>query len=343
MSPRRFGDVEKITLIGGGDLMVQAATLAQDAGLGVAAVLAPRHADETLPLAEKQTAAAFAGIGVRAHRVDDINAWPDIGDVGGDGVLALCFGPSWIFAEHVIEGFGGGMINFNGIPIPRYLGGAHYTWQILNNDRHGGCFLQEITMDVDRGPILRRHDFEVPDEARLPWDYFVANVEEGRRFLRSALADMRADKLFEAVAFDSLEAGRLYFPRLNTGVNGWIDWTWSASEVELICRAFDKPYAGAGTFIRDEEVRLGGVHLEEGEDGLHPFTAGLVVRRRGDTAWAAARGGMLRIAKATLAGGGDAMDLLREGRRLHTPAERLQGALTSRPALSAKGFGENDG
>ena len=89
-----------------------------------------------------------------------------------------------------------------------------------------------------------------------------------------------ADNPFEVVAFESLADGRLYFPRLNTGVNGWIDWTWTASEVELFCRAFDAPYAGAGTFIGDEEVRLGGVHLEEGEGDLHPFTAGLVVRRR---------------------------------------------------------------
>ena len=343
MSARRFGDVEKLTLIGGGDLMVQTAILAQDAGLDVAAVLAPRHAEETLPLADKATQAAFAKIGVKTHLVDDINAWPDIGDVGGKGVLALCFGPSWIFAEHVIEKFGAGMINFNGIPIPRYLGGAHYTWQILNNDRQGGCFLQEITMDVDRGPILRRHDFELPADVRLPSDYFVANVEEGRKFLRSVLADMGADKPFETVAFATLDAGRLYFPRLYTGLNGWIDWTWTASQVELFCRAFDKPYDGAGTFIGDEEVRLGGVQLEEGEDGLHPFTAGLVVRRLGDAAWAAARGGLLRISKATLAGGGDAMDLIWEGRRLHTPRRRLEGALTSRPILSSKGFGDSDG
>ncbi len=343
MSARRFGQVEQITLIGGGDLMLQAAILAQDAGLGVAAILAPRHADETLPLADKAAAAAFAGIGVRAHRVDDINAWPDIGDAGGERVLALCFGPSWIFGEHVIERFGAGMINFNGIPIPRYLGAAHYTWQILNRDRQGGCFLQEITMDVDRGPILRRHDFELPADACLPWDYFVANVEEGRQFLQSAIADMRADKPFEAVAFESLDAGRLYFPRLNTGVNGWIDWTWPAPEVELFCRAFDVPYAGAGTFIGDQEVRLSQVHLEEGEEDLHPFTAGLVVRRRGEAAWVAARGGLLRVAKASLAGGGDAMDRLREGRRLHTPAERLEGALTTRPTLTAKGFDESDG
>ena len=342
MSARRFGTVKKLTLIGGGDLMLQTAILAQHAGLDVACVLAPRHAEETLPLADKATAAAFAEISVKTHLVDDINAWAKIGDAGGEGVLALCFGPSWIFAEHVLERFGAGMINFNGIPIPRYLGGAHYTWQILNNDCQGGCFLQEITMDVDRGPILRRHDFELPAYVRLPWDYFLANVDEGRNFLQSAIADMRADKPFKTVEFATLNAGRMYFPRLYTGLNGWIDWSWAASEVELFCRAFGDPYDGAGTFIEDQEVRLGGVRLEDGEDSLHPFTAGLVVRRMDEAAWVAARGGLLCIAKATLAGGGDAMGLLREGRRLHTPPERLEGALTSRPTLTAKGFGGRD-
>ena len=208
--PRRFGHVEGIALIGGGDLMRQTARMMRKSGLQTTIVLAPRHAEEALPLASGPAKKAFADDGSAVHVVQDINAWPELEslDWAGANSLALCFGSPWIFGEHVLARFGAGMINFNGIPIPRYLGGAHYTWQILNGDRTGGCLLQEITMDVDRGPVLRRHLFDLPAGVRLPEDYFLANYEEGCRFMEQVIGDIRADKAFEPIEFSCLTSDR---------------------------------------------------------------------------------------------------------------------------------------
>jgi methionyl-tRNA formyltransferase len=338
--PRQFGHVEVVVTIGGGDLMLEASRLLRRAGYATGVILAPRHAEEMLPLAGKQTQAAFADDGFDVHVVEDINASPDLRSFActGPKALALCFGPAWLFRDHVLEAFGAGMINFNGIPIPRYLGGAHYTWQILNGDRTGGCVLQEITPDVDRGPVLRRELFDLPEHVRVPEDYFTANLEAGKRFLESTIADMRADVPFAAIDFATLEDDRLYFPRLHTTGNGWIDWSWWADDIERFCCAFDRPYSGAGTYVESTEVRIADVWLEAETHATHPFNAGLVVRRIGKTAWIAATGGMLRVETARLPDGRDAMDLLREGRRLHTPRQVLDDALIFRPKLTARGF-----
>ena len=45
-------------------------------------------------------------------------------------------------------------LNFNPTPIPKFFGGAHYTWQILNKNLDSGLFIQEITKNVDRGEII---------------------------------------------------------------------------------------------------------------------------------------------------------------------------------------------
>jgi methionyl-tRNA formyltransferase len=338
--PRRFGHVESVALIGGGDLMHQTAQILRQSGLRTIIVLAPRHAEEFLPVAGGPAKKAFADDGSAVHVVQDINAWQELesADWAGANSLALCFGPPWIFDEHVLARFGAGMINFNGIPIPRYIGGAHYTWQILNGDRTGGCFLQEITMDVDRGPLLRRHLFDLPAGVRLPEDYFLANYEEGCRFMEQAIADMRADKEFEPIEFTSLDESRLYYPRLNTLENGWIDWSWTALEIERFCCAFDRPYAGAATLLGGAMVRLSDVRLTEPIEALHPFVAGLVVRNIGQKASIAARDGLLTVTAARSEDGNDAMELLKEGRRLYTPPDRLSHALTCRPALTANGF-----
>ncbi len=337
-TPRRFGRVESVALIGGGDLMLETARMARGAGYDTVVILAPRHAEEQLPMAGCAMHQALDGDKFDVHVVDDINLWQAMTGFGwtGPNALAICFGPSWVFQRHVLEAFGAGMINFNGIPVPRYLGGAHYTWQIVNGDRSGGCVLQEITEDLDRGPILRRTLFELPEHVRVPQDYFEANFEVGKRFLETAIADMRADRPFEPIEFGSVENDRLYFPRLHTVVNGWIDWAWSAPDIERFCCAFDTPYQGGGTYMATTEVRLAGVQVEEGS--FHPFNGGLVVRRLGGRAWVAASGGLLRVDTARLADGNDAMGLLREGHRLHTPRKKLDEAMTFRPMLTAKGF-----
>ncbi len=231
------------------------------------------------------------------------------------------------------------MINVNMIPIPRYLGGAHYTWQILNGDRSGGCFLQEISRTVDRGDILFKHKFRLSKTARVPEDYFKENFAQGRRCLAKFIALMVRGKAVKPEGFERLEARRLYFPRLMTGEQGYVDWSWAADEIARFCNAFDRPYSGAQTFFDGELVRLKDVRVERGTSGFHPFCSGLIVRATGKgEIIVAAREGALRIGSILNASGSSPKSKLREGRRFVTPAERLEHAKAFRPRLSAKGF-----
>jgi len=327
-----------VALIGGGDVMLHTTQSARSRGLTVAVILAPRHAEERLPLGREVTRRAFERLGVPVWIVEDINAAPLTGNGWtGPEALALCFGPAWIFAEHVLAAFGAGMINYNPIPVPRYLGGAHYTWQILSGDREGGAALQLITRELDRGPILRSRYFRIPDEARTPADYFAVYHEHGCELLDGMLDDIIAGVPFAETAFSEVDARRLYLPRLHTLRNAFIDWSWSGREIERFCCAFDQPYMGAATFVDDLEIRLGDVRLESGQE-FHPFLSGLIVRRLAGRSWAATRDGLLRIGVARTAAGEDAVALLHEGRRLATPPDKLYDAATYRPKLSGKGI-----
>jgi methionyl-tRNA formyltransferase len=326
-----------VALIGGGDVMLHVARSVLARGLRVTVILAPRHAEERLPLGREVTLRAFEGLGVPILIVEDINTGPLGADWTGPEALALCFGPAWIFAEHVLRAFGAGMINYNPIPVPRYLGGAHYTWQILNGDREGGAVLQLITPELDRGPVLRARHFRIPNDARTPADYFAAYHGHGCELLDSMLDDIIAGAPFAETPFSEVDARRLYLPRLHTLHNAFIDWSWSGREIERFCCAFDQPYMGAASFIDGVEVRLRDVWLESGGE-FHTFLAGLVVRRLGRRIWAATRDGLLRIGEARTVTGEHAGGLLREGLRLATPPQKLYEAATYRPKLSGKGI-----
>jgi len=332
----RFGKVKHVALIGGGDVMVEAGDLLLKAGYVVTAIVAPRHVNARLPLRDKTLAQALKEVSIAAHVTDSVNSWETLAAVvpAGERSLALCFGPDWIFNAAVRAHFGAGMLNFNGIPVPRYLGGAHYSWQILNGDRSGGCVLQEITEAIDRGPLLRRELFEHAPDVRRPMDYYRSNFIKASTFLATVIADMRDDKPFALTRFEDLEGERLYLPRLLTSEQAYIDWTWDASGIERFCWAFDEPYAGAASFIGDQTLRLRSVCRDESLGTFHPFAAGLIVRKHKGSVWFAARGSALRADEIRTADGKDAAAFLREGQRLHTPASVLEKAHAARPAVT---------
>ena len=324
---RKFGQVKQLTFIGGGDLMIETALAAREVGFTVKVLMAPRHAEEILPLAGLVARDACRISGLDHLIVENINVEGAVFSQpwSGPRALAICFGPTWVFADKVIAAFGAGMINFNGIPIPHYLGGAHYTWQILNCNRRGGCFLQEINSRVDRGDVLRAERFDLKDEIVTPRDYFAANHAIGLRFLRRVLADFRADVPFTPESFRSISTDSIYFPRLMTTQNGWLDWTWTGQQIEAFCRAFDDPYLGAGTYYRNKEVRLKRAVFELGEPAgsFHPYVSGLIVRKRGSQIWIAVQGGLLRVDYASDTCGTNLIPTMREGDRFATPSETL--------------------
>ena len=342
MSATFGGEVpDGATLIGCGAEMLWAARQFREQGLTPAVVLAPRHENEIIAGTGLPAAQAFRDLGCDVHVLQNINHVPDPAAQPWAGIatLALCFGPAWVFSPSVCAAFGLGMVNFNATPVPRYIGGAHFTWQIMNGYRRGSCVLQEITADVDRGPILRRHDFELPSAARIPEDYYDAYDRESRDFLTEVIRDFCAGASFEAVPFSEVERQRAYFPRLFTPRNGFIDWSWSAPEIERFCCAFDRPYPGAATYLQGRLLRLRGVCLVEDDIGLsHPFMAGLVVRRLGEGLWLAARDGLLSVAEARWEDGDDARAALQEGMRLVTPPDALHAAFAYLPRYGAAGL-----
>ena len=72
---------------------------------------------------------------------------------------------------------------------------------------------------------------------------------------------------------------RVYFPRLNTRVHGFINWDWSKKEGRFL-QAFDEPYQGAMSRINDSDelFHLSDPKIEEINIEIHPFMTGLILR-----------------------------------------------------------------
>lgn len=262
-----------VTLIGSGKLMLAVASYLRKERVKVQVVFARRHFDDKAFQYLKSIGAKV----VKCHDYPDLST--DLVDSIPDyNLLCLCFGPAWIFSDSFISLFSSRIFNYNGIPLPSYLGGAHFTWQILNKSWSGGCYIQQITSDIDRGPIIHGKRYSVPASDDItPQAFEDANFEHGLLFLQQFFSQAFEQKVInlsvETINWNEL----LYFPRLYTPTHGWINWSWAGCDIFKFCQAFARPYPGARTYLHGEEVSFLKVSFTSNIN-IHPFCSGLVAK-----------------------------------------------------------------
>ena len=305
----------KIALLGGGMDIYALPQALSSLCSSVDCYLAPRHAREIFD--GKTLTERLNDSGIRNFIVDDESAFQLlIKDKGYDLVFGL--GPAWILSEKTIS-LANRWVNINPIPIPKYLGGAHSTWQLLHHDDLGSIIFQEISFPVDRGQILARFDFTYSSEHSNPEARLAENSRQLIRIINEAVSRIveKPNHVHDEVDF----LRREYWPRLNTETHGWIDWHWTGLEIVRFVQAFGQPYVGAHSELLGEKVYFENAIFLESKY-LHPFSAGIIVRSNTLTSLdVAVKDGFLRVA-VKLPAKSDLQYI--EGLRFHTPVEKLE-------------------
>ena len=313
-----------VTLIGSGELLLKTAEILQQTGISTCVILAPRHQDHIL---ENR----LTTHGTLIIKTNNINCDKEVHNtLHKFNRLCLCFGPAWIFEDKILQIYSGRIFNFNGIPLPNYLGGAHFTWQIINNSTQGGAFIQQITSDVDRGPIAMEKSYALPADTRLPIQYETYNNIKGEELINKFLDQCLNDDCCCELDNTKLDWGKsTYYPRLLTKTNAWINWSWLGDDIFKFCNAFDAPYPGARTLINRREVTLTNVEIEDQEIKHHPYCYGLIIRvsTKGNICWIAISNGSLKATVNTVEGDRQLFKL-NVGDRFYTPNKNLVGSLS---------------
>jgi RimJ/RimL family protein N-acetyltransferase/methionyl-tRNA formyltransferase len=308
-----FPDSKGCTLIGSGEYLSYTASRLIERGIPVLAVFAPRHYDNL----QQQD---LHDIGCEIINTDDIHSqvWRD--KLFEFNRFALCFGPAWIFSNDIIDIYQGLMYNLNLIPIPQYLGGAHYTWQVMNKDFQGGAFIQQITKDVDRGRMLVSREYQIEPTSTEPQHYLdsIANVAYPLidEFLSAAVVFPRYLGPYTDIDWSN----SLYLPRLNTKINAWIDWSWTAEDIHSFCNSFGAPYCGAQTYLCENIITVTSLGYDNSIT-YHPYVSGIILRVNNDNSLLVST----RVGLITVAIKSDApLPNRLVGRRLHTPYDVLE-------------------
>jgi methionyl-tRNA formyltransferase len=251
-----------------------------------------------------------------------------------DGAAGLLVNALWMVRRPVLELFAGRLFNYHNARLPEERGAAAYSWKILSRNREGGLAIHAVTERLDDGDIVVESRLPFPEGCRTCADFyrFMApyEVELFERFITAldegSLVPRRQD-----------ETASLYWPRLNTDLHGYVDWSWTADEIAAFVDAFDAPHPGASTFLDEIRVRLRGCRSTTKLGRFHPFQAGLIIRKAAHTLFIAARGGAVEVRDVVGENKQRLNDSVRLGTRFFTPVDLLEKARRSRVAYRATG------
>ncbi len=298
---------------------------------------APRHLDGIINTSGQTLRQLVHQLDIPYYTTDDINNCSELAEFVTPSTLGLALGAAWIFESSTAQLFSGKLLDFMGIHLPQYRGGAHYSWQILRGDKIGACNLQIIhggEATFHKGEIIKHHTYFFPPSARIPQDYFDAAISHELVFLLEFFEEIAQQKEFTIQPLQ--EDFNSYYPFLYTRQHGYIDWRWHTDEIERFICAFDDPYDGASTFLGGQRMFLKSCHAEYGEGHFHPFQVGLIYRKADKTYFVATREGSL-IIHSLKDESGQPM-AAQVGQRFYTPQTVLDEAMQFQAIYDAKGL-----
>ena len=336
-----YKNIDRIILFGGSRLAaVFASEIAKRKFCPLLVISSKRHLKEIINHEGETLEELLSAEEIPFYESRDVNTDKRLAGAITKETLGIALGAAWVFSEKTARLFSPEyFLDFMGIDLPRYRGGAHYTWQILHQNRVGVANLQIIKggeKTFHKGDIIKRVEYRLPSKAGRPIDYFDFILKEEMLFLSDFLKEIKERKPFPVMALN--EEKRSYYPFLSSKENGFINWSWSSRDIWLFISAFDEPYCGATTFIHGKRIFLKDCALLPAEEPYHPFTSGLIIRKENNRLHVAAVGGILSIGTILDEGAKNTFDIIKEGDRLYTPSEKIDGAMTFNAVYTSAGL-----
>ena len=207
--------------------------------------------------------------------------------------LFLSVGAAWIFKSDLINLLNGRFFNIHGSKLPSDRGGGGFTWQILQENAYGYSTIHKLVTGIDKGEIIYQKKIKIKN-CKSPEECYQIYVNNSKKLFVNF-----TKKFFENIKMRSKkqnEKKSSYWPRLNTKIHGWINWSWNGNDIQKFIKGFDNPYPGAHTFLNKKLVYLKNSKFINGNN-FHPFQSGIIFKKNKDKIFISVNKGTLIINK----------------------------------------------
>ena len=150
-----FEKIDHIILFGGAPLLAAfAKDLAKKKEYSITVFSSTRHLEEIIFPEGKKLKDILIDNNISHYDAPDINEDMHIRNSITENTMGIGLGETWSFKKELIDLFDGRLLDFMGIRLPQYRGGAHYSWQILRRNRIGCCNLQIIDKEMNTSELF---------------------------------------------------------------------------------------------------------------------------------------------------------------------------------------------
>lgn len=333
-----FGEINQFMLFGGGQLLSFMVSYLKQANLPLLVVIGERNISEKVSIGSQLMPLEEYLKFQQINYIISKNVSTDDSVIKhiSKSTMGISSGAPWIFKEKFIDRFNGKLLNLHGARLPQDRGGGGFSWRILRGDRVGVSLIHQIDPGVDTGDIIMSNEYTFPSSCRLPFEYKSYSIEQYQKLIRQFFRIIEAEESF--VTSPQQEYFSSYWPRLSTNTHGYIDWSWSLTDIEKFICAFDDPYDGAATFINGEKVRVKKCYSWTNDGLFHPFQQGIIYRANENTVFIATQQGSLLVNSISDETGRNIRNDLHVGDRLYTPNCYLEEAKEYRAIYTSKGL-----
>lgn len=251
------------------------------------------------------------------------------GPAAGSKDIALSVSSPWVFDDKTIGLWKDRFFNVHYSLLPKYRGGGGQTWQTLAGERWRGVTLHKLIPAIDAGPIVARKKLWFSDSATP--EELASKLEKSAQSLLIKKLPSVMKRRYRLI--EQKEGKHSYWPRLNSKLQGFIDWSWAAVEIVVFCDALRASGTYALTELQNNVVEIESTVLGK-KRYFHPFTWGLVFYQSESRLYVASKGGEVIV---TLRSPTNDPPRNLEGERLFTSSFHLDNARSSRPRLKPSG------
>tara|TARA_Y100000816_G_C26107780_1_gene589365 strand:- start:1147 stop:2115 length:969 start_codon:yes stop_codon:yes gene_type:complete len=322
--------MRRLIIIGGGYLTIETAKLFKKK-FDVVVITSLRHSNEIIN--NKKFKDYFKNVGIEFHIKSKLSSKFLISNFKKNSIL-ISIGSHWIIKNDVIKYFKGKTYNVHGTRLPQDRGGGGFSWQIMQEKNIGYAVIHEINDKIDDGDIIFYKEFNYPENS-IPLErnniYISKTLQLIKENMNFFLKDLQVKKLNQTPFFS------IYWPRLNSFKQGWIDWKWGGRYINSFIKAFDDPYPGAKTMLNNNIICLKKSLFENIDGSFHPFQSGIIYRKTNKNLFVSVTDGTLKISSIFNEKGKELnIKKIKLGDRFFTPQKKLEKAMSVRAKYSSK-------
>ncbi len=227
--------------------------------------------------------------------------------------------PPWIFKKEIINKLGPNFYNVHQSPLPSMKGSVS-SYVILYDIRSFQVCLHKVETTIDTGEIVYRKNIFIPSSIKTPLQVNNFLQSMNREMIKEFLTKLENNAQLKEETQNNYFSS--YNIRLNSEVNGWIDWSYKVEDLDRFIRAYGEPYTGAKTFIHDKKVSIKFAEISKLDSAKHPDEVGRVLRKFEEYLVVSTNGGSIYI-KEVLYKNKNIVDKIKSGDKFYTKLKYL--------------------